>query len=919
MSSDWDWPGSRWWAVDLHAHSPASYDFKPKTERENPDWPRWIEAARDAGLHAIAVTDHVIADGISPLQAAVSTLSDAPVIFPGFELTASDGSHLLLLMDPSRTQTDVDYLLSRMKIPPCRRGKQTSRTTLSVEGILNECDEDVLVLGAHVNGPDGLIVQGGLQRIGALNHPNLAAADVDPRKSLDARWLDGSLPQIKRRISQVWSSDGHRYKELGRRITWVKMTRPDLGGLRLALLDGAQSLQTACQGSLCRGDLKNPNAVPNLAIESVKVQNAKYVGRSSPLSVSFNPWFNAIIGGRGTGKSTLIDFCRKALGRESELDDSVDGVEGSLRVQFDNRMRVPSGSVETGLLTHNTSIEVVYRKDGDRFVMSWQEGDSGCAIHRLDGDQRIPEAGNVRERFPARLYSQKQLFALAQDPNALMSVIDDSQVVSKADVDRSLEQLSARYLSLRAEARFARSQSSGLSARGVALADVERKLVVLQQGGHADAFTDYRLNRQLDAEWRGVLDAVAKDLEFVETSSDSLSVTELSSVSPTNTQQTPKALKNAHQALKRKVEEFKKEVLTGIEKTQQSIKAIVDGDDVGRWQGLLTRSETRYREASFQLEQAGISTPDEYDEYLGRAEKIRKEIAVDEREITRATELDKDAEKVLAAYRKTRRELTRKRERFAAENSNDTVGVDLKAFRNHDDLHDKLAEILGTDRFLPDRIAIAQKILPASGQTWNWDKLDELIDDLRSYISQNVGSWEFQDRRFEAVLKATPPERLDRLALYLPGDTVTVSFNDTRGDGWRSLALGSPGQQTASLLTFVLGFGSEPIILDQPEDDLDSALIYDLLVKRLREVKQNRQVIVVSHNPNIVVHGDAELVVSLKAANGETRINCQGGLQERLVRDEICNVMEGGSEAFQSRYQRIMSSNYTAQRSLDIN
>ena len=93
---------------------------------------------------------------------------------------------------------------------------------------------------------------------------------------------------------------------------------------------------------------------------------------------------------------------------------------------------------------------------------------------------------------------------------------------------------------------------------------------------------------------------------------------------------------------------------------------------------------------------------------------------------------------------------------------------------------------------------------------------------------------------------------------------------------------------------------------DQPEDDLDSTLIYELLVSRLRETKLKRQVIVVTHNPNIVVHGDAELVHSLEAGSSESRIVCKGGLQERQIRDEICRVMEGGRKAFESRYQRIM-------------
>ncbi|MYL09066.1 MAG: hypothetical protein F4015_06220 [Acidimicrobiia bacterium] len=134
-----------------------------------------------------------------------------------------------------------------------------------------------------------------------------------------------------------------------------------------------------------------------------------------------------------------------------------------------------------------------------------------------------------------------------------------------------------------------------------------------------------------------------------------------------------------------------------------------------------------------------------------------------------------------------------------------------------------------------------------------------------------------------------------------------MEYQDQNNKKWKDLSQGSPGQQTAALLAFVLGYGSEPIILDQPEDDLDNTLIYDLLVSRLREAKFERQIIVVTHNPNIVVHGDVELLISLASVSGRTKITRQGGLQEESVREEICRVMEGGREAFERRYQRIMT------------
>ena len=150
------------------------------------------------------------------------------------------------------------------------------------------------------------------------------------------------------------------------------------------------------------------------------------------------------------------------------------------------------------------------------------------------------------------------------------------------------------------------------------------------------------------------------------------------------------------------------------------------------------------------------------------------------------------------------------------------------------------------------------------------------------------------------------PEALDRLDMWFPEDSLHVRYSMAAdGSSFRSIQEGSPGQKTAALLAFLLAYGEDPIILDQPEDDLDTQLLYDLIVTQLRDIKQRRQVIVVTHNANIVVNGDAELVISLEARNGETHQECVGSLQEKKVRDTICAVMEGGRKAFEQRYRRI--------------
>ena len=94
---------------------------------------------------------------------------------------------------------------------------------------------------------------------------------------------------------------------------------------------------------------------------------------------------------------------------------------------------------------------------------------------------------------------------MAQAPNALLAVIDDSQTVRKVELAREMDRLEARYLSIRAEARSALGQADDLPVRRASLQDVQRKLDFLQEGGHAQVLSAYRIQRQQDDTWQEVL------------------------------------------------------------------------------------------------------------------------------------------------------------------------------------------------------------------------------------------------------------------------------------------------------------------------------------------------------------------------------------------------------------------------------
>ena len=115
----------------------------------------------------------------------------------------------------------------------------------------------------------------------------------------------------------------------------------------------------------------------------------------------------------------------------------------------------------------------------------------------------------------------------------------------------------------------------------------------------------------------------------------------------------------------------------------------------------------------------------------------------------------------------------------------------------------------------------------------------------------------------------------------------------------------SPGQRCSALIPIILVEGRNPLVIDQPEDNLDNKLVFDLVVDIIRGLKEQRQIIIATHNPNIPVSGDAELVVVFEAPS---KNQCcaieQGSIDDEAIIKHIKTIMEGGDKAFEMRVKK---------------
>ena len=912
MSANWKWPGSRWWKCDLHLHTPASgSDYQTCTGETDSEW---VLVAQAIGLDAVAVTDHNTGGYIDRIKEAAMQVSPPITVFPGIELTVTPGVHILALFDPSKGGSSVTALLGSCELADAVHGTTGAVISCSVvDAMKRAADRGALCIAAHVDSEKGIlkVIPAGLSLQDIVTSENLSAAEVKAGDVELLAYLNNTKDGYKRPLGPLpllQFSDAHSLAQIGRRFTWIKMTHANLEGLRLALQDGPLSV------GQCDKVAGDPNLHASLAIESLEISNARYMGNGSPLEVRFNPWLNAIIGGRGTGKSSLVEFLRIALRREHEVPDK-------LLEEFAKFLMIPTSRDDGGLLREQTALKVIYRKDNARFRVQWNLAGTLPPIEEeTDGGSWKAVSGDVRQRFPIRIYSQKQVFELAAGPEALLRVVDESPEVDRASWETAWKEEQSRFLALRAKAREIEAGLAEESRTKGQLDDVKRKLAVFESAGHSAVLQSYQRRKRQERAievWRDSFAAIGGNLRRL--AEDAVAEELDAQYFDGNTEEDGGVLAIVLAAAQ-KLAELKGKIVELAAVADQIVADSSAAVQRSKWKEALTSAEDSYRALIEKLKGAEAGDPTEYGRLVQERQALESKLLRSEGQRQTALDIRKQAADSLERLAEIRRDLTRRRSNFLTTvvGSNPHVRIEAIAYGSKANMETQFRDIIGRNppTFQSDILTedgngglLGDLYRGYPGSTRSPQSFEQDLAQCKKKLvdwANGKGGAFARDQRFVNYLSTLKPEAFDRLDSWFPDDSLRVTYSPrTDGTDFKPIEQGSPGQKTAAILAFLLAYGKEPIVLDQPEDDLDNHLIYELIVRQVRETKQRRQVIVVTHNPNIVVNGDAELVVALDVRGGQTRIIVQGGLQEQCVRDEICRVMEGGREAFELRYRRI--------------
>lgn len=900
--------GAKWWKFDFHNHTPKSNDFGKGDGNHKAITPEnWLLMYMNAGIDCVAITDHNSGGWIDNLKetlAAMEISEPKPTgyrklfLFPGVEISASGNIHILALFDPNAGTAEVQTLLGTVRFPAEHIGTTDAVSPDSVEDIINAIHTaGAVAIPAHVDKTSGLFSLTGYTLTQAINTEGLLAIElIDKAANKPELFI-----QSKLQLAEVVGSDSHIASQVGTSYTWVKMGEPSLDALKLALHDGEDGIKRKDEISV------DPNIISNrYFIKSLIVTNGFKAGNGIPLKTELSPWLTSVIGGRGSGKSTILNYLRIVLARIDEMPSEV-------QAEFDkfNQLGRRNG---TGMLKTGTKIEVEIFKDGKLHLITWDN-----SFHTIQEWDVATEAwnaantvSNIKELFPIQIFSQKELYALTGNPSKLIELIDSQ--FDKPTWIEAKERLVNKWLADRATRRqlhFAISEEANIRAQ---LGSANNKIALFESSDYRDTlnnfnnltatnkfFTDTNENVSQFISQLEELEQVVPNIEIPETINDLVVDDSLQFI----------------QRMNAALIATKAKLLEAIEFVTPYKENLPEHFILLPWFAQFEAAKQAYDAIAGSIQELGDES---YESLIQKRATLNDKLVLIENQKTELATLNENLEGLYTSIIDKEKELRTKRNeiigrwRAIDDTTNPFLIIELHPMADSENANETFRELLRKSggEFSNDIFGYNEE----DGNTWGliariineaeetrWHKRCDSILEFISATETDKKTLDLRLAKHLDSLKQNTPEDIDRLIVWVPEDKLVLKFRKQGVE--QDIQTGSAGERTAGMLGLLLALNDIPLIIDQPEDDLDTKLISSFVVDGFKKLKQKRQLLIVTHNPNIAVNANSDNVIHMDFFEGQVVVAGNNALQDRQIRNAVCEVMEGGRDALNKRYYRI--------------
>lgn len=918
-----EYRGNRWYKTDLHIHTPASRCFKDKSVTPE----QWVERCLEQGLDVVAVTDHNTGEYIDRIKGASKETS--LTVFPGVEVTCGESKvHMLVIFDKDKgTQFVEDFLLS-IGIERNAFASSEAYSTLSTIELAKRVEEKGgIIIPAHIDEFNGICEIAHVNREELLNSPFINGVQIVHKMFLRNDVTRGEIEKVleehyNREISEEtykkWKVTAQLAKDyekailtfsdnpdslgdsrhglwgIGSRFTWIKMDEEiSFESIRQALLLPEHRIRNDFMFE------NPPYEFPDSWLKTLKVSKTEL--NDDEIEFSFNPQMNTIIGGRGTGKSSLLRFVRGVFNKISDLQGL-----STLAEEQENFFKLKQN--DDGVLKKESVLELIVVRFGKEYKVyisdfnrSGPETVLFYEYDQTDNEFILFEGKDLLSVFNIDIFSQKQIFEIAKKPNALRERIDNP-IKEIAIINVELSNLKSKYLEQSSKIRRIKLNIERKNKIMAEIKDKKDQISSFKESGFESLISEYKNYNNQFVELKIVIDQLTQKESMITSIAEQLELKEVP-----NTEDFSAAFKeNIDLIISDTLVEYTK-IQSLIEDAQtRTTKLTLEYKDKlnkTEWSQKYTNINNDFIKTKNTLAEKGITD-------LSKLESVTEELtnledslkSILELEVTLGNEIEKQNE-IRVEFIEKRKEITIKRREFinSVISNQDNIKIEIKPCRDSQNFKELFRKIIQKETGYDDDInKIVHNCFVGREVISNIEKTVSDFKEIREGNSSNIDL----GGRMLNVIKGLNDEQIDELTLLIPEDEIGVKYKPNGSSSFRVLTNASAGQKTSAILTFLLSFGDAPLLLDQPEDDLDNHLIYDLIVERLKRTKERRQIIVVSHNANIPVNGDSEWVICMDSEAGGISMLCEGAVEEASIKKEICDVMEGGENAFKLRARR---------------
>ncbi len=875
--------GSDFVRADLHIHSYGSDDGSFDVEDEEMTPENIVNTAINNHLSIISITDH---NEINNSKKAVDYSENKSIlVIPGIEISTIQG-HLLVYFEKF---SELRKFYGKLDISDDKQ-----RCSQGITECLNFAKTygGIGVL-AHIELDSGFEAV-----IGRFNdvikdiymHSSLYALEISKKSSLNF-YTDSDVSNERKNLvnarrkslslavdhvlPKLMSSDSHSLTKLGvnaegdKKLTRIKIDTLTFNAFKNALIS---------HESRIRLEDCIPNSIPYIV--GLKIKGGLLDSQSIKLSKNLT----CIIGGRGTGKSTLLESIREASGNKSSakiVDSEVWPEE--IDLIFED---------ETGKRLH-------FKREKNDSTFNVTDSINGISSINIESYGQGETAETIQHSD--------------ENPKVLLDFLDDFiDVKMLIEEDSEIRDL---ILENQSELGKSRIEVKSIPDIKIQIANLDGKKKRLEKDKVGDLV---KYQSSLITE-RSIRDSLIKELkELVDRYKDVLNNDETFEYFSKLSDENIIIGKVEFEKVKSIIDEFSKIVSSKSDELSDTLNKKIEELKVqlNLWKSKESDIQKIIDQKKAELDAQGIP----FD--IGKINQIAKDL---DHYRNRLRKLN-DTEKNITKLEKERKALINKRKKIKTSIYNQRLAFSLKVNEN---LRNSVDGLMVSAKYIegcyspsfenaikqlmdwrtsqvPKSTLIAENMSPMYFSDCikqnNLSELTAIVDvdgkrvftdsDISGILNKSLQNNNYED--FESL------EYDDRPTLK-----VTKLLEDETGEKTRitrSLAQLSLGQQQSILLAILLQSKStNPLLIDQPEDNLDSEFIYKTIVDNLRKIKEKRQIIIVTHNPNIAVLGDAELIIPLKSTSVKTHIMDRGSIDRQKIRSLCCDILEGGKQAFISR------------------